>query len=77
MQDVDSELEKYEPKVMTLLDEGKQLVERTPESSAQLLEQNLKNLEARWENIIARANDRKVRILCVKRQYFDFELVCH
>ena len=60
-QAISAELDTLEPRVTALLGMGKDLMEKSPEAASRTLQQNLHNLETRWENTQARAKDRKVR----------------
>ena len=56
------ELENHEPRVRSLMKNGDQMVDKSPEVAAQNLKHSLQNLETRWDNIMSRANDRKTKL---------------
>lgn len=59
-QDIYHELEKLEPEVNVLLTSGSELASKSQEPAAGTLRQSVQSLESKWDNITARANDRKV-----------------
>jgi len=66
------EVEKAEPKIANLFARGVGYIQRSVEGSAGSLSNNLQVLESRWENTLARANDKKVKLEIAFKEATDF-----
>nr|XP_046919081.1 microtubule-actin cross-linking factor 1-like isoform X6 [Dermatophagoides farinae] len=67
-----NELDMNRHKVETLLQNGHDYVSKAKEGQAVHLQQNLKNLQNKWENILNRANDRKIKLEIALKEATEF-----
>ncbi|KAI7690143.1 Dystonin, partial [Sarcoptes scabiei] len=58
--------------VETLLQNGEEYVSKAREGQAVHLQNNLKNLANKWENILNRANDRKIKLEIALKEALEF-----
>lgn len=70
--EVYNELEMNRPKVETVLQQGQEYLKRAGTSSAVGLNNNLRTLKQRWESVIARANDKKIKLEIALREATEF-----
>ncbi|XP_063629074.1 dystonin isoform X8 [Cydia splendana] len=71
--EVYNEIEANRPKVEAVLQQGQEYLRRQekPNPSSQL-HQNLKNLKSRWDNITARASDKKIKLEIALKEATEF-----
>ncbi|XP_048001317.1 microtubule-actin cross-linking factor 1-like [Leguminivora glycinivorella] len=71
--EVYNEIEANRPKVEAVLQQGQEYLRRQekPNPSSQL-HQNLKNLKTRWDNITARASDKKIKLEIALKEATEF-----
>ncbi|XP_075678400.1 dystonin-like isoform X3 [Dermatophagoides pteronyssinus] len=67
-----NELDMNRHKVETLLQNGNDYVSKAVEGQAVHLQQNLKNLQNKWENLLNRANDRKIKLEIALKEATEF-----
>lgn len=71
--EVYNELEKNRAKVETVLQQGKEYLRRTSnEINGGNLNTNLRNLKQRWDNVTARANDKKIKLEIALKEAKEF-----
>ncbi|XP_076672194.1 dystonin-like protein short stop isoform X34 [Andrena cerasifolii] len=70
--EVYNELEQNRPKVETVLQQGQEYLKRADTSSAGGLNHNLKTLKQRWDNVTARANDKKIKLEIALKEATEF-----
>ena len=58
IQEIQRELDVFEPRVTALLISGEALIRKSPDDAGQSLQKALNNLQTRWKNIRARSADR-------------------
>lgn len=68
--EVYDELESNRPKVETVLAQGQEYLKKSPGSGN--LQQNLKTLKQRWDNVTARANDKKIKLEIALKEATEF-----
>ena len=66
------ELEATGPKVEALLGRGNDYLKKSKDGSATNLQNNLRTLKSRWENILARANDKKIKLEIALKEATEF-----
>lgn len=66
------ELETTGPKIDALLGRGADYLKKSKESSAINLKNNLNLLKSKWENILTRANDKKIKLEIALREATEF-----
>ncbi|XP_054153648.1 microtubule-actin cross-linking factor 1-like isoform X2 [Oppia nitens] len=67
-----TELEATRPKVESVLKQGEDYLRRSTEGAATNLQHNVKTLRQRWENVLSRANDRKIKLEIALREATEF-----
>lgn len=67
-----NELEENRPKVETVLAQGQEYLKKSPNSNASNLQHNLKTLKQRWDNVTARANDKKIKLEIALKEATEF-----
>ncbi|CAG2163885.1 unnamed protein product [Oppiella nova] len=67
-----SELESMRPKIESVLKRGEDYLRRSTEGAATNLQHNLKTLRQRWENVLSRANDRKIKLEIALKEATEF-----
>ena len=79
--EVFKELEATGPKVEALLGRGNDYLKKSKEGSANNLQNNLRTLKSRWDNILARANDKKIKLEIALKEATEFhdalQVLCH
>ena len=66
------ELESMGPKVEGLLDRGNEYLKKSKDGSATNLQNNLRTLKSRWDNILTRANDKKIKLEIALKEATEF-----
>lgn len=66
------ELEATGPKVEALLGRGNDYLKKSKDGSATNLQNNLRTLKSRWENILNRANDKKIKLEIALKEATEF-----
>jgi dystonin len=66
------ELEATGPKVEALLARGEEYLRKSRDGSASSLQNNLRTLKSRWENILSRANDKKIKLEIALKEAVEF-----
>lgn len=67
-----NELEMNRPKIETILQQGQEYLKRANASSGSSLAHNLKTLKQRWDNVTARASDKKIKLEIALREATEF-----
>ncbi|XP_076629243.1 dystonin-like protein short stop isoform X6 [Colletes latitarsis] len=70
--EVYNELEQNRPKVETVLQQGQEYLKRADSHSAGGLNHNLKTLKQRWDNVTARASDKKIKLEIALKEATEF-----
>merc|ERR1712045_280509 len=70
--EVFSDLENTGPKIEALLGRGNDYLKKSKEGQATNLANNLKTLKAKWENIMNRANDKKIKLEIALKEAMEF-----
>ncbi|KZC14108.1 Dystonin [Dufourea novaeangliae] len=70
--EVYNELEQNRPKVETVLQQGQEYLKRADTSSAGGLNHNLRTLKQRWDNVTARASDKKIKLEIALKEATEF-----
>ncbi|XP_043802342.1 microtubule-actin cross-linking factor 1, isoforms 1/2/3/5-like isoform X15 [Apis laboriosa] len=70
--EVYNELEQSRGKVETVLQQGQEYLKRADSSSAGGLSHNLKTLKQRWDNVTARANDKRIKLEIALKEATEF-----
>ena len=70
--EVFKELEATGPKVEALLGRGNDYLKKSKEGAANNLQNNLRVLKSRWDNILARANDKKIKLEIALKEATEF-----
>ncbi|XP_076173651.1 dystonin-like protein short stop isoform X27 [Ptiloglossa arizonensis] len=70
--EVYNELEQNRPKVETVLQQGQEYLKRADTHSAGGLNHNLKTLKQRWDNVTARASDKKIKLEIALKEATEF-----
>ncbi|XP_054002761.1 dystonin isoform X38 [Hylaeus anthracinus] len=70
--EVFNELEQNRPKVETVLQQGQEYLKRADSHSAGGLNHNLKTLKQRWDNVTARASDKKIKLEIALKEATEF-----
>ncbi|XP_059089195.1 microtubule-actin cross-linking factor 1-like isoform X2 [Tigriopus californicus] len=66
------DLESTGPKVEALLARGNDYLKKSRDGSATNLQNNLRTLKSRWENILSRANDKKIKLEIALKEATEF-----
>merc|ERR550532_2284259 len=66
------DLEATGPKIEALLGRGQDYLKKSKEGQATNLQNNLKSLKARWDNIMNRANDKKIKLEIALKEAMEF-----
>merc|ERR1719188_370871 len=66
------DLEATAPKVEALLARGNDYLKKSKDGSATNLQNNLCTLKSRWDNILARANDKKIKLEIALKEATEF-----
>merc|ERR1719229_352010 len=66
------DLEATAPKVEALLARGNDYLKKSKDGSATNLQNNLRTLKSRWDNILARANDKKIKLEIALKEATEF-----
>eukprot|EP00092_Neocalanus_flemingeri_P001303 GFUD01001391.1.p1 GENE.GFUD01001391.1~~GFUD01001391.1.p1 ORF type:complete len:5580 (+),score=1489.94 GFUD01001391.1:543-17282(+) len=66
------DLEATGPKIEALLGRGNDYLKKSKDGQATNLSNNLKTLKARWDNIINRANDKKIKLEIALKEALEF-----
>lgn len=67
-----NDLEATGPKIDALLGRGNDYLKKSKEGSASNLQNNLRTLKSRWENILSRANDKKIKLEIALKEAIEF-----
>ena len=67
-----TDLEATGPKIDALLGRGNDYLKKSKEGSASNLQNNLRTLKSRWDNILARANDKKIKLEIALKEAIEF-----
>jgi dystonin len=67
-----NDLEATGPKIDALLGRGNDYLKKSKEGSASNLQNNLRTLKSRWDNILARANDKKIKLEIALKEAIEF-----
>ncbi|XP_015788889.1 dystonin isoform X3 [Tetranychus urticae] len=67
-----SELDVNRHKLESVLKQGQEYLKKAPESNTPTLQHNLKTLKTRWDSILNRANDRKIKLEIALREATEF-----
>lgn len=70
--EVYNELEQNRPKVEMVLQQGQEYLKRADTSSAGGLNHNLRNLKQKWDNVISRASDKKIKLEIALKEATEF-----
>ncbi|CAG0880401.1 unnamed protein product [Darwinula stevensoni] len=70
--EVFDDLERMRPKVETVLQQGNDYLKRSTEGSASNLQHNLRTLKQRWDNVLNRANDKKIKLEIALKEATEF-----
>ncbi|XP_032688473.1 microtubule-actin cross-linking factor 1 isoform X36 [Odontomachus brunneus] len=70
--EVYNELEQNRPKVETVLQQGQEYLKRADTSSAGGLNHNLRTLKQKWDNVISRASDKKIKLEIALKEATEF-----
>merc|ERR1719151_569525 len=70
--EVFGDLENTGPKIEALLGRGNDYLKKSKEGQATNLANNLKTLKARWDNIMNRANDKKIKLEIALKEALEF-----
>merc|ERR1719495_2532588 len=66
------DLEATAPKIEALLGRGHEYLKKSKDGQASNLQSNLKTLKARWDNILNRANDKKIKLEIALKEATEF-----
>merc|ERR550532_10083 len=66
------DLEATGPKIEALLGRGQDYLKKSKDGQATNLQNNLKSLKARWDNIMNRANDKKIKLEIALKEALEF-----
>merc|ERR1719242_957722 len=66
------ELEATSPKIEDLLSRGNDYLKKSKEGQAANLANNLRTLKSRWDNILTRANDKKIKLEIALKEATEF-----
>ena len=70
--EVFKELEGTGPKVEALLGRGNDYLKKSKDGGANNLQNNLRTLKSRWDNILTRANDKKIKLEIALKEAIEF-----
>ncbi|XP_035712122.1 microtubule-actin cross-linking factor 1 isoform X8 [Folsomia candida] len=71
-----NELEANRPKVEAILHQGQEYLKKSTEGSATNLQHNLRTLRQRWESVMNRANDKKIKLEIALKEAMEFHKAC-
>merc|ERR1719150_3240910 len=66
------ELEATSPKIEDLLSRGGEYLKKSKDGAAANLQNNLRTLKSRWDNILTRANDKKIKLEIALKEATEF-----
>ncbi|KAF8783432.1 Dystonin like protein [Argiope bruennichi] len=67
-----NDLDNNKHKIDSVLQQGQDYLKRSNEGAATNLQHNLKTLKQRWDNVLNRANDRKIKLEIALREATEF-----
>ncbi|ODN01709.1 Dystonin [Orchesella cincta] len=67
-----NELELNRPKVEAVLQQGQEYLKRSTEGAATNLTHNLRTLKQRWDSVMNRANDKKIKLEIALKEAMEF-----
>ncbi|KAG8192780.1 hypothetical protein JTE90_019099 [Oedothorax gibbosus] len=67
-----NDLDNNKHKIDSVLQQGQEYMKRSNEGAAGNLQHNLKTLKQRWDNVLNRANDRKIKLEIALREATEF-----
>ncbi|XP_015906702.2 microtubule-actin cross-linking factor 1, isoforms 1/2/3/4 isoform X2 [Parasteatoda tepidariorum] len=67
-----NDLDNNKHKIDSVMQQGQDYLKRSNEGAAGNLQHNLKTLKQRWENVLNRANDRKIKLEIALREATEF-----
>ncbi|CAL1283114.1 unnamed protein product [Larinioides sclopetarius] len=67
-----NDLDNNKHKIDSVLQQGQDYLKRSNEGAAGSLQHNLKTLKQRWDNVLNRANDRKIKLEIALREATEF-----
>lgn len=67
-----NDLDNNKHKIDSVLQQGQEYLKRSNEGAAGNLQHNLKTLKQRWDNVLNRANDRKIKLEIALREATEF-----
>ena len=70
--EVFNELEQTGPKVEAVLQQGQEYLKKGSNKSSSNLQQNLKNLKTKWDSVLTRANDKKIKLEIALKEATEF-----
>jgi dystonin len=70
--EVFKELEATSPKIDGLLGRGNDYLKKSKDGAAANLQNNLRTLKSRWDNILTRANDKKIKLEIALKEATEF-----
>ncbi|XP_072756472.1 microtubule-actin cross-linking factor 1 isoform X19 [Anoplolepis gracilipes] len=70
--EVYNELEQNRPKVETVLQQGQEYLKKADTTSAGSLNHNLRTLKQKWDNVLARASDKKIKLEIALKEATEF-----
>ncbi|XP_071449100.1 microtubule-actin cross-linking factor 1, isoforms 1/2/3/4/5 isoform X30 [Hetaerina americana] len=70
--EVYNELENNRPKVETLQQQGNEYLKKSASGAATNLQHSLRTLKQRWESVMSRANDKKIKLEIALREANEF-----
>ncbi|XP_026824495.1 microtubule-actin cross-linking factor 1 isoform X34 [Ooceraea biroi] len=68
-----NELEQNRPKVETVLQQGQEYLKKADVTSAGGLNHNLRTLKQKWDNVLARASDKKIKLEIALKEATEFD----
>lgn len=66
------DLEDIGPKIDALLGRGEEYIKKSKEGSATNLQNNLRTLKSKWDNILSKANDKKIKLEIALKEATEF-----
>ncbi|XP_070510259.1 microtubule-actin cross-linking factor 1 isoform X16 [Cardiocondyla obscurior] len=70
--EVYNELEQNRPKVETVLQQGQEYLKKADTTSAGGLNHNLRTLKQKWDNVLSRASDKKIKLEIALKEATEF-----
>ena len=70
--EVFNDLEESRPKVESILQQGADYLKRSTDGAASSLQHNLRILKQRWDNVLNRANDKKIKLEIALKEATEF-----